>query len=114
MTAYDDGKIACSDTDLVISNYYFPAGAKRIPYTAIREVRMTPLRVYGKFRIWGSGDFVHWFNLDGSRPRKQTALVIYLDQRIRPVITPDQPEQVAAELASHGVNVISGQESGAV
>jgi hypothetical protein len=26
-------------------------------------------------------------------------------QRVRPVITPDDPEKVAAELAGHGVNV---------
>jgi hypothetical protein len=114
VTAYDDGKIACTDTGLVIRNYYFPAGAKRIPYTAIREVRVVPLRVMGKLRIWGSGDFVHWFNLDGARPRKKTGLVIYTDGRIRPVITPDQPDQVAADLAAQGVNVTSGRESGAV
>jgi hypothetical protein len=114
MTAYDDGKIACTDTGLVIRNYYFPAGAKRIPYTAIREVRVVPLRIYGKLRIWGSGDFTHWFNLDGSRPRKETALVIHLGGHIRPVITPDHPDQVATELASHGVNVTTGREPGAV
>jgi hypothetical protein len=34
------------------------------------------------------------------------------DQEIRPVITPDDPERVSAELAAHGVNVTSGRESG--
>jgi hypothetical protein len=112
--AYDDGKIACTDTDLVIRGYYFPPATKRIPYTAIREVRVVPLRFMGKSRIQGSGDFVHWFNWDLRRPGKKTALVIYLDQRIRPTITPDNPEEVAAELTAHGLNVTTGTERGAV
>jgi hypothetical protein len=112
--AYDDGKIACTDTELVIRSYYLPPVAKRIPYTAIREARVVPLRAIGKWRIQGSGDFVHWFNFDMRRPRKSTALVIRLDARIRPTITPDDPEQVASELAAHGVNVTRGTERGAV
>lgn len=112
--AYDDGKISCTDTELVIRYYYFPPATKRIPYTAIREVRVVPLRAMGKWRIHGSGDFVHWFNFDIRRPRKNTALVIFLDTRIRPTITPDDPEQVATELAAYGVNVTHGTERGAV
>jgi hypothetical protein len=38
--------------------------------------------------------------------------VIYTDARIRPVITPDDPAQVAAELARRGVNVTTGHEDG--
>jgi hypothetical protein len=38
--------------------------------------------------------------------------VIYTGGRIRPVITPDDPAQVAAELACHGVNVSTGHEDG--
>jgi hypothetical protein len=63
-------------------------------------------------RIHGSGDLVHWFNFDPHRPRKDTALVIYLDGRIKPVITPDDPARVAAEFAAHGVRVTPGREAG--
>ena len=114
MTGYDDGKIACTDTELLIRHYYFPAGTKRVPYAAIKEVRRVPLRLAGKWRIQGSGDFVHWFNLDVGRPRKDTAFVIYLDGHVRPVITPDRPDQVEAELAAHGVNITAGQEAGMI
>jgi hypothetical protein len=114
MSGYDDGKIACTDTELVIRYYYFPPFPKRIPYSAIREVRVVPLRVWGKWRIQGSGDFVHWFNFDAARPRKKTALVILLDGTIRPTITPDDPDRVVAELTAHGVNITNVTESGAV
>ena len=110
---YDDGKVACTDRELVIRSYYFlGSGAKHIPYSAIREARRVRLGMMGRWRINGSGDLVHWFNFDARRPRKDSAIVIHLDGVIRPVITPDDPDRVAAVLAEHGVNVTVGSESG--
>jgi hypothetical protein len=123
MAGYDDGRVACTDDEIIIRRYYLRRD-KRISYQAIREVRQVPLATIGK-RIHGSGDGVHWLNRDPGRPRKDLALVIYLDgtirkstlvekflmaDEIRPVITPDDPDQVTAELASHGVNITSGAE----
>lgn len=91
---YDDGGVACEEAALVIRRYY-PWGAKKIPYGSIRAVKsrqMTGLR--GKWRIWGSGDFKHWWNLDSGRPRKSVALEIDLGGWIVPTITPDDPEVV--------------------
>jgi hypothetical protein len=111
VAGYDDGRVACTDQEIIIRHYYL-LGPKRIKYTAIRQVRQAPLGTMGKWRIHGSGDFVHWFNFDPRRPRKTIALVIYLDGAIRPVITPDDPDRVVAELAAHGVNITNGKESG--
>jgi len=111
MAGYDDGLVACTDHEIVIRRYYI-RHAKRISYAAIREVRQVPLSTTRKIRIHGSGDGVHWFNHDPDRRRKELALVIYLDDKIRPVITPDDPAQVTAELAAHGVNITSGPETG--
>jgi hypothetical protein len=107
---YDDGGVACTEDALVIRRYYFPFGDKRIPYAKIAQVRRVPLSfMAGRYRIWGSGDIVHWFNLDIGRPKKSAAFIIQLsDSRVRPVITPDDPDSVTAELTAHGVNVISG------
>jgi len=93
---YDDGSIACDDEELVIRRYY-PWGAKRIPYTAIQGVTELPLVGLNKvrgWRLWGSGDFIHWWNLDFKRPHKRVALVIDVGRRVRPTITPDDPEAV--------------------
>lgn len=105
--SYDDGLIACTDTALIIRHYYFPVGSKRLPYTSIREVRSKPMTALsGKWRFWGSGDLVHWANLDLGRAAKSVALVVTLSGlRVRPVITPDDPEAVLGELAAHGVRV---------
>lgn len=106
--SYDDGRIACTDDTLVIRNYYFPAGTKRIPYRSIKQVRRRPKTgLLGK--IWGSSDFVHWYNLDPGRPKKDTELIIDRDGRFtKPVITPDRVDEVAGELAAHGVTVTYG------
>lgn len=105
--AYDDGRIACTDDGLVIRNYYFPAGDKRVPYGKIKGVRVVPMGgASGGYRLWGSGDFIHWYNWDPGRPRKSVKLVIDIQgRRAKPVITPDTPDDVTAELAAHGVSV---------
>jgi hypothetical protein len=107
--SYDDGRVALTDDALVIRKYYFPFGDKRLPYGDITNVRRRPLApLMEKWRIWGSSDFVHWFNYDPGRPRKDTALEITQSGHgARPVITPDNPDEVAAELAAHGVTVTS-------
>ncbi len=102
---YDDGRIACDDDALVIRWYYL-WGAKRIPYSAIKTVTELPLAGFNavrRWRIWGSGDFIHWWNLDTSRPKKSLALVLDVGRHIRPTITPDDPglvQQILSERAS--------------
>lgn len=98
---YDDGRIACDDRGLTI-RWYYPWGAKRIPYGRVRSVTTRPLsNMSGRLRIWGSGDFVHWYNLDPGRPGKQTAIELDTGGRIRPTITPDDPQAVARILSQH-------------
>jgi hypothetical protein len=57
---------------------------------------------------WGRAGVAHWFNLDRRRSGKDKALVIRLDARVMPVITPDDPGRVAEELTAHGVRVRLG------
>jgi len=93
---YDDGRIVCDKNGLTIRHYYL-WGAKRIPYTAIKQVTHLPLtgaNAVRRWRIWGSGDFIHWWNLDPHRPHKRMALVIDTGRLVRPTITPDNPDTV--------------------
>jgi hypothetical protein len=100
---YDDGRISCDRTGVRIGWYYL-WGAKRISYASIKAVETLPLTGASKmrrWRIWGSGDFVHWWNLDPNRPHKTVALVLDVGQRVRPTITPDDPEAVERILREH-------------
>ncbi len=101
---YDDGKVACTTDGLLIRRYYFPfARSKRVPYSEIRTVRRDAV---SSWRLWGSDDLARWYNLDLGRPRKTTALIIDTGRIVVPIITPDDPEAVIAELTHRGVTVI--------
>ena len=102
MAEYDDGKVACTGTEILIRWYYFPAGTKRVPYDRIRQARVCPT---GRGRIWGTGDFIHWRNLDVKRLHKDTGLVLEIGSWPTPVMTPDNPDEVIAALERHGVTV---------
>jgi hypothetical protein len=124
MAGYDDGRVACTD-DAIILRRYKLWRARTISYQSIREVREVPLASLGMVRLSGSGDFVHWFNYDPHRRHKNRALVIHVladrnkvsalrtpgdpDELVKPVITPDYPDNVIAELVAHGVKVTAGQ-----
>lgn len=105
--AYDDGRIALTGDALVIRKYYFPVGDKRVPYGTIERVRVLPMTgTSGGYRLWGSGDFVHWYNWDPGRPGKDVKLVVEIrGHRAKPVITPAKAAEVTAEFAAHGVTV---------
>jgi hypothetical protein len=101
---YDDGTIACTANALIIRRYYLPWGAKTVPYTAIRAVDVLPLTGWhwiSRWRLWGSGDFLHWWNRDLRRPGKNTALVLHIGGFVRPTITPDDPSTVQRLIAQH-------------
>lgn len=104
---YDDGGVACTEDALLIRRYYFPFGDKRIPYSKIERVRRLPMAgLSGQWRIWGSGDLRHWYNLDPGRPRKTVRFVIETQGAgVLPVITPNDPDRVQSELTAHGVEV---------
>lgn len=100
---YDDGRIACDDRALNIHRYY-PWGSKRIPYAEIRGVAELPLSGASRvrrWRLWGSGDLRHWWNLDPGRPKKEVALVIDTGHRIKPTITPEDPAKVEGIIDEH-------------
>jgi len=95
---YDDGLVACDETGLVVRRYYL-WGDKRIAYSAITAVEQRALTgLRGSWRIWGSTDFTHWYNLDRTRPAKRVAIEIHTRARTIPVITPDDPGRVYAIL----------------
>jgi hypothetical protein len=102
MSEYKDRWIECTDHDIVVHGYYFPWGSKRIPYTAIKALdRFTLSALRGKGRIWGSGDFRHWANLDPARPRKSAGFTVDLGRHVVPVLTPDDPDSFERVVRAH-------------
>ncbi len=93
---YGDGRISCDQTGIRIGWDHL-WGAKRIRYASVKAVENLPLTGANKvrrWRIWGSGDFVHWWNLDPGRIHKNMALVLEGDR---------------SQSGSSGVPVVSGR-----
>lgn len=96
---YEDARIVCDDDAITIHTYYFPWGSRRIPYITIRTFEERSMGLLtGQLRIWGTGDFKHWYHYDPKRPSKTRALVIDTGQLVKAVITPDDVDRVAAIL----------------
>jgi hypothetical protein len=102
MSEYKDRWIECTDTAVQVRGYYFPWGTKRIPYSAITSLeRLTLTALRGKGRIWGSGDFRHWANLDPRRMRKSVGFFVNLGRRVVPLLTPDDPDAFEQVVRPH-------------
>jgi hypothetical protein len=96
---YRDRWIECTDTGIRVRFYYFPWGTKTIPYSRIRAVRRVSMgTLRGRGRIWGTANPGYWAHLDPSRPRKSVALVLLTGGRIKPYLTPDDPDAVVEEI----------------
>jgi hypothetical protein len=102
---YDDGLIAATDDALVIRRYTALLQPKRIRYSEIRGVERIPIGQVRRWRLWGTTIPGFWFNLDPRREQKAVGFVIDAGKRVKPVITPDDPEGLLGALRSHNVTV---------
>jgi hypothetical protein len=93
---YDDGSLLLNEDGLTIRRYYFPlAWPKRIRYTAIRHVHIRPMGWFaGKGRGWGTAHPGYWLPLDLRRWRKSTLLVLDVRSRVKPCVSPNDPQRV--------------------
>ena len=95
MADYNDGSIECDSTSIRIRGYYFPWGAKVIPYSAVKGIQRVDLgTLRGKLRIWGTANMKYWANLDTKRPSKRVGLILDLGKAVKPFITPDDADAV--------------------
>jgi hypothetical protein len=93
---YRENGIICGSDVLEIRNYYL-WGSKKVPYRSIVGVQRVSLSALkGKARIWGTANVKYWANLDSKRPSKKEGLVLDLGKRVKPFITPDDPDRVEA------------------
>ncbi len=75
---YEDRLVKISNDSIILKNYYFPLiGSKRVPFNRIESVAAdNPSLLKGKFRIWGTGNFVTWWPLDFARPSRDKVFIM--------------------------------------
>ncbi len=95
--AYADRWIRCTDTGIAVRGYYLPWGTKHIPYSTVRGTERVDLSAArGRARIWGTANPGYWASFDPGRPRKRQAVVLDVGGRVRPFLTPDDPDAFEA------------------
>lgn len=94
---YADPRIRCTGAGIEIRGYYVPWGSKHVTYAAVRGLERVDLSAArGRARIWGTANPGYWANLDPRRPHKSTGFVLDLGRRVRPFVTPDDPDAFEA------------------
>jgi hypothetical protein len=93
---YRDKFIVLDDDGVTILRYYFPlATPKRIAYDDIRRVLVEKMNWWtGKGRFWGASVPYTWMPLDLGRAKKDKVLVLDIGARVKPCVTPDDPDRV--------------------
>jgi hypothetical protein len=99
---YEDPGLTLDENGITIHRYYFPMGGpKRIAYVDIRGVKSQPMGwITGKGRFWGASDPRYWFPLDLRRGNKPTVLILDVGARVKPCITPENPDRVLELLSA--------------
>lgn len=96
---YIDGVVRVDGDGLTVRRYYWPRGPKRIPFDRIRGYRTHALTMgHGQYRVHGIDRRGCWYSRDRSRQDKPLAIVLDVGRRIRPVLTPSDPQAVLAIL----------------
>lgn len=69
---YEDSQVVLTPESLVLKRYYFPTlKAKLLSLADIRRIEVVPPNLWtGRWRIWGTGNFVTWYPLDFGRPKR--------------------------------------------
>ncbi len=92
---YSDTVVKMNEDGIVINQYYWPVGRKRIPYTEIRSFTARPLRPWhGQFRVHGIDHRGRWYSRDRHRGEKERAIDLTVGRLIHPILTPDDIDAV--------------------
>ena len=94
---YTDGLIEIRNDSILFRNYYFPIPtAKTVKFDEIETIFMAePTIINGKYRYWGSGDFIRWFPLDSRRSKRDIIFILHRkNKKIKIGFTVEDSEKV--------------------
>jgi len=103
---YLDKLVQVNDVSLVLFNYYFPSlTQKKIELNEIEKAsKIVPNSLNGKYRIWGSGNFVFWFPKDTLRYKRKFIYRLKLSyQYVRVCFTVENEEEFERIMKEKGI-----------
>ena len=94
---YSDKLVVIKDDEISFHNYYFPTFFdKTVKYSEVEKIEiLKPTLLNGKYRYWGTGDFLHWYPMDMRRSRREVIFILYRKgKRIKIGFTVEDAEKV--------------------
>jgi hypothetical protein len=105
---YQDNLVALSNNSITLFNYYFPSGKSlSISFYDIDRIEIKkPNLLTGKYRFWGTGNFVSWYPKDYKRSTRDSIFFLYRkNKKIRIGFTVENSQQVIPILKSKKILV---------
>ncbi len=105
---YKDKLVKITDSSITFYNYYYPSSKSlTIPFSDIeRIVTKMPTLFTGKYRYWGTGNFITWFPRDFKRNRRDKIFIVYRkNKKIRIGFTVEDSQKVFELLFSKNLFV---------
>ncbi len=79
---YSDRRATIDTEALLLRDYYWPFGAKRILLGDIEKIVVVPCTLAtGKYRLYGTGAIGLWMPLDWRRPSRDRVFIIFFKRR---------------------------------
>ena len=93
---YSDKLVKVDDDSILFRQYYFPIFSKSVKFSEIEKIIIeAPTLRNGKFRYWGTGDFLHWFPSDFNRCKRDVIYTLFRkNKKIRIGFTVENSEKV--------------------
>ncbi|MGH1491027.1 MAG: hypothetical protein ACRBK7_16805 [Acidimicrobiales bacterium] len=100
---YEDQTVRVDDNGVTIKSYGLPGRHHTIAYADIEQIELIDIGVLsGRYRLVGFGFRRprYFFTWDRNRSSKHTAVAFHVGRAVHPVISPDDPDQLAAIVES--------------
>ncbi len=93
---YSDKLVEIDSESILFRKYYFPTFSKSVKFNEIEKIIIEePTLRNGKFRYWGTGDFLNWFPSDFKRSKRDAIYTLFRkNKKIRIGFTVENSEKV--------------------
>jgi hypothetical protein len=101
---YNDNLIEIKSGSIILKRYTFPfLKPKEISFDEIEKIEaLVPTLMNGKYRHWGSNDFITWFPMDNRRQERDKIFIIHIkNKRRRMGFTAESSEKALEVLNNH-------------
>jgi len=94
---YSDKLIEIRNNSILLRKYYFPSSKDiTIGFNEIEKIVIVKNTARtGKYRYWGTGDFIHWYPMDNQRSIREFVYMIYRrNKKVKACFTVEDDKRV--------------------